>query len=45
LLRIKDEKTGRVLFVLRDEDEEPVSIDEFTLKDKEPEEDKNETSK
>jgi hypothetical protein len=37
LLRIQD-KSGRTKFVLRDEDEEPLSIDELVLNDQSPEE-------
>lgn len=32
MLKIKD-KEGKLKFVLRDEDEEPLSIDEFILED------------
>lgn len=36
LLRIKDSK-GTTKFILRDDDEEPISIDELILNDKQPE--------
>jgi len=32
LLRIQD-KTGKTKFVLRDEDEEPIAVDELVLND------------
>ena len=34
MLKIKD-KAGKLKFVLYDEDDEPISIDELILKDKE----------
>ena len=40
MLKIKD-KNNKTKFILRDEDEEPLSIDELILKDKEKKEKKN----
>lgn len=36
MLRIQDSE-GKTKYVLRDEDEEPISIDELILNDKQPE--------
>lgn len=43
MLKIKD-KNGRTKFVLRDEDEEPVSIDELILADQKQEKDDAESN-
>jgi len=40
LLKIKD-KDGRTKFVLRDDDDEPMSIDELVLNDKKEQENKD----
>lgn len=39
MLKIKD-KNGRTKFILRDEDEEPLSIDELILKESEQKKEK-----